>query len=114
MRGRTDKGRRWYQEIDYEMAVTLVREQSAVIVNRQTINRLYSNRDFRIYVLTRDNYTCYFCGEYGDTIDHLLPRAKGGHSTPINCVCACNMCNQSKADKDLDVFLEYQRGSDNR
>jgi hypothetical protein len=67
--------------------------------------RLFSNKDFRKYILTRDHYTCYFCGEYGDTIDHLLPRAKGGHTTPDNCVCACNVCNQSKADKDLEQFM---------
>ncbi|NIK70089.1 hypothetical protein FHT67_003544 [Paenibacillus sp. BK720] len=105
MRGKTDKGRRWHQEIDLELAVTLVKEKAAVIVNRTTIRRLFSNKDFRIYILTRDNYTCHFCGQYGDTIDHMLPRAKGGHTTPDNCVCACNECNQSKADKDIDEFM---------
>lgn len=105
MRGRTDKGRGWYQEIDLEMAVTLVRERAAVVVNRHTIRRLLSNRDFRMMILNRDKYTCYFCGEYGDTIDHLLPRSKGGHTTPDNCVCACNLCNQTKANRDLDEFV---------
>ncbi|WP_373446969.1 HNH endonuclease [Saccharibacillus sp. O23] len=106
MRGRTDKGRRWQQETDLEMARCLVREHAAVVVNRFTIRRLYTNRSFRRYILERDHYTCHFCGEYGDTIDHLLPRAKGGHTTPLNCVCACMLCNQNKADRDLDEFME--------
>ncbi|MNK42264.1 HNH endonuclease [compost metagenome] len=106
MRGRTDRGRGWQQEVDLELAVTLVREHAAVVVNPHTIRRLYTSKGFRRYILTRDHYTCYFCGEYGDTIDHLLPRAKGGHTTPDNCVCACNMCNQMKADKDAEEFLK--------
>ncbi|WP_438444966.1 HNH endonuclease [Gorillibacterium sp. sgz5001074] len=105
MRGITDKGRRWYQETDLETAVVLVKEYAAVVVNPHTIRRIYSNKKFRKYILTRDHYTCHFCGEYGDTIDHLLPRSKGGHTTPLNCVCACNLCNQSKADRSLDEFL---------
>lgn len=104
MRGRTDKGSRWHQEIELDLAVTLVKEYAAVVVNRHTIRRLYSNKDFRRYILTRDHHTCFFCGGYGDTIDHLLPKAKGGHTTPLNCVCACNECNQFKADRDLDEF----------
>lgn len=105
MRGKTDNGRRWYQEVDLELAETLVREHAAVVVNRYTIRRIYTNKEFRKLILTRDNYTCCFCGEYGDTIDHLLPRAKGGHTTPDNCVCACMACNQSKADRDVDEFI---------
>ncbi|CAM3936581.1 HNH endonuclease [Cohnella lubricantis] len=105
MRGKTDNGRRWYQEVDPELAMTLVREHAAVVINRHTIRRIYSNKEFRRMILTRDNYICHFCGKYGDTIDHLLPRAKGGHTTPVNCVCACNECNQSKADRDLEEFI---------
>ncbi|KKO53967.1 HNH endonuclease [Paenibacillus sp. DMB20] len=109
MRGKTDKGRRWQQDIDLELAVILVMEGAAVVVNRHTIRRLYTNKGFRQYVLERDGYTCYFCGRYGDTIDHLLPRAKGGHTTPVNCVCACMECNQSKADRDLEDFIHSSR-----
>ncbi|RKP51735.1 HNH endonuclease [Cohnella endophytica] len=105
MRGKTDNGRRWYQEVDPELAYTLVRESAAVVVNRHTIRRIYGNKEFKRMILARDNNTCYFCGQFGDTIDHLLPRSKGGHTTPVNCVCACNECNQSKANTDLDEFL---------
>jgi hypothetical protein len=108
MRGHTDKGRRWRQETDLETAVTLVREYAAVVVNRRTIRRLYSNKAFREYILKRDNYTCYFCGKYGDTIDHIVPRAKGGHTTPLNCVTACRECNQNKAALDLEEFVGRQ------
>ncbi|MDQ0058580.1 hypothetical protein J2T15_001350 [Paenibacillus harenae] len=105
MRGLTDRGRRWHQEIELELANLLVKEQMAVIVNRHTIRRLFSNKAFRQYILARDRHICYFCGEFGDTIDHKLPRAKGGHTTPVNCVCACNSCNQSKADQDIESFM---------
>nr|WP_068603517.1 HNH endonuclease [Paenibacillus swuensis] len=105
MRGRTDKGRRWVQETDLATAVNLVVEHAAVVVNRNTVRRLFSNRSFREYLLKRDRYTCYFCGGYGDTIDHLLPRVKGGHTTPVNCVIACNLCNQIKAARDADEFI---------
>ncbi|RED56031.1 HNH endonuclease [Cohnella lupini] len=105
MRGKTDNGRRWYQEVDPELAITLVRERAAVVVNRNTIRRIYANKEFRLFILKRDHYICHFCGQYGDTIDHMLPRAKGGHTTPDNCVCACNECNQSKADRDLEEFI---------
>ncbi|MNC58429.1 HNH endonuclease [compost metagenome] len=77
-----------------------------MVVNAHTIRRLYSNKKFKRYILMRDQFTCYFCGEYGDTIDHLLPRSRGGHTTPMNCVCACSLCNQSKANRSLEDFME--------
>jgi 5-methylcytosine-specific restriction endonuclease McrA len=52
-------------------------------------------------VLVRDNNTCVYCGEFADTIDHVMPRAKGGLSTYENCVAACRRCNSKKTDKTL-------------
>jgi len=57
----------------------------------------------RIY--KRDNYQCQYCGcRPGSeelTIDHIVPRSKGGQTTWENCCLACLNCNLKKADKTL-------------
>ena len=54
----------------------------------------------------RDRYTCQYCGiQPGSeelTIDHVLPRSRGGTSTWTNCVLACMKCNKRKADRTPD------------
>lgn len=54
-------------------------------------------------IYKRDHYTCQYChkqlGSEDLTIDHVLPRSRGGTSTWENCVLACLECNKRKADK---------------
>lgn len=50
-------------------------------------------------ILTRDNWTCQYCGNYGDTIDHIIPKSRGGLNTWGNLCCACLKCNSQKEDK---------------
>lgn len=63
-------------------------------------------------VLMRDKYRCIYCGvrpgdlRYGQilgkgdmTVDHILPRSKGGKDTWTNTACACPRCNHRKGDK---------------
>lgn len=54
----------------------------------------------------RDKYTCQYCGKQPGpdelTVDHVVPRSKGGVSSWTNCVLACVECNKRKADKSLD------------
>lgn len=107
MRGRSDTGRRWYEEIDPFQAKVLVKEGAAVIINPYTIRMIYSNKEFRKFILMRDHHSCHYCGEFGETIDHLLPRAKGGYTTPANCVCACLECNQQKGNLTTEQFMHY-------
>lgn len=51
----------------------------------------------------RDGYMCQYCGckpkSEELTIDHVIPRSRGGQSTWENCVLACTRCNHSKADR---------------
>lgn len=50
-------------------------------------------------VLRRDNHKCAYCGKLGTTIDHVLPRSKGGQSSWLNSVAACRKCNEKKANR---------------
>jgi 5-methylcytosine-specific restriction endonuclease McrA len=53
-------------------------------------------------VLRRDNHTCQYCGSTRHlTIDHVLPRSKGGPHAWDNVVTACGKCNAAKGDRLL-------------
>ncbi|MEV6967116.1 HNH endonuclease [Hamadaea sp. NPDC051192] len=50
-------------------------------------------------VLSRDEGRCGYCGGHATTIDHILPRSRGGKNTWKNTVAACGTCNQRKGDR---------------
>jgi 5-methylcytosine-specific restriction endonuclease McrA len=52
-------------------------------------------------VYIRDGFKCCYCGKTGIrlTIDHVVPKSKGGKSTFENCVAACFECNNQKGHK---------------
>ncbi len=53
----------------------------------------------------RDDFTCQYCGNrFGSdrlSVDHVLPRSRGGSTSWENCVLACVSCNSRKADRTL-------------
>jgi 5-methylcytosine-specific restriction endonuclease McrA len=53
-------------------------------------------------VLARDGHRCQYCGGSAETLDHVLPRSKGGRHVWENLVAACRRCNHTKADRTLD------------
>ncbi|MBJ2122248.1 HNH endonuclease [Arthrobacter sp. MSA 4-2] len=52
-------------------------------------------------VLRRDNHLCAYCGKTATTIDHVVPRSRGGGDTWENMVACCLRCNNTKGDKTL-------------
>jgi 5-methylcytosine-specific restriction endonuclease McrA len=52
-------------------------------------------------VFTRDGQTCVYCGSSATSIDHVVPRSRGGTHTWDNVVAACRRCNHTKADRSL-------------
>ena len=52
-------------------------------------------------VMDRDRHVCAYCAARADTIDHVLPRSRGGRHEWINVVAACASCNHRKGDRLL-------------
>lgn len=50
-------------------------------------------------VLARDGRHCGYCGKTASTIDHVLPRSRGGANSWENTVAACGRCNNRKGDR---------------
>ena len=52
-------------------------------------------------IIKRDNHQCQYCGttEGSVTVDHILPKDRGGGDTWENLVCACMKCNTKKRNR---------------
>lgn len=58
-------------------------------------------------VFARDQGKCQYCGRGAESIDHVIPRSKGGSHTWDNVVACCRRCNTYKSDRLLaDCSLE--------
>ncbi|MGO1049516.1 MULTISPECIES: HNH endonuclease [unclassified Crossiella] len=55
----------------------------------------------RAALMHRDRFRCAYCAGRAETIDHVVPRSKGGQHTWENTVACCARCNHRKADKLL-------------
>ncbi|CRK49252.1 conserved hypothetical protein [Rhodococcus sp. RD6.2] len=55
----------------------------------------------RAALMHRDRFRCAYCGDKAETVDHVIPRSRGGEHSWENCVACCAPCNHRKADKLL-------------
>ncbi|MEA2199110.1 MAG: hypothetical protein QOJ25_3161 [Solirubrobacteraceae bacterium] len=71
----------------------VIRLVSYVRVPRDTHRRKITRRA----VFARDDWTCQYCGARSNlTVDHVIPRSKGGASSWDNIVASCAPCNLRK------------------
>ncbi len=52
-------------------------------------------------LFARDGGRCAYCGATAATIDHIIPRSRGGSHEWTNVVSACHRCNHIKADRPI-------------
>lgn len=60
----------------------------------------------RLAIYLRDGLACTYCrlpveGESGLSLDHLIPRSKGGSNESTNLVTCCNTCNSSRGNRPM-------------
>ena len=71
-------------------------------------------RRWRQSLHTFTGQCCIYCGKPSESIDHVLPRSRGGLSVTENCVPACLSCNGQKSDSDAFDWYRRQRFYDPR
>src|SRR6185436_11296231 len=78
---------------------SVIRRRTYINVRRR--REQSSMKRLRIYM--RDKFRCQYCGDKKGvselTLDHILPRSRGGDNSPVNIVTACVACNNRKGDR---------------
>jgi len=79
---------------------------AVIVLNRYVKFRFSYISCNRKNILWRDNNQCQYCAAYfaeeNLTLDHVLPRSRGGQNIWTNLVAACKKCNQKKGNKTPD------------
>ena len=67
------------------------------------VPRAVQRKISRRALFARDGWKCVYCGQNGGrlTLDHVIPRSKGGESVWENVVTSCAPCNLRKGDRLL-------------
>jgi 5-methylcytosine-specific restriction endonuclease McrA len=88
----------WVRAVNFEIQVPRVIR--LLTYDRLPKQRLHLNRR---NVLARDGHQCQYCGRsfpiHQLSLDHVLPRSRGGGTTWENVVCACVVCNVRKGGR---------------
>ena len=68
------------------------------------VPRAIQRKISRRALFARDGWRCAYCGTTNGrlTLDHIVPRSKGGESIWENVVTACAPCNLRKGDRSLE------------
>jgi 5-methylcytosine-specific restriction endonuclease McrA len=87
---------------------------SVIVLNRYIKFRFSYVACNRTNLFFRDQSECQYCGKEQDgklmTIDHILPKSRGGKNTWENLVVACKKCNQRKGNKTpLEAGMKLRR-----
>jgi 5-methylcytosine-specific restriction endonuclease McrA len=60
-------------------------------------------------LIERDGPACVWCGRElwrrDLTLEHVVPRSRGGHMTPENALVACRACNRRRGSRPVDVYV---------
>jgi len=105
----TIKGTVTVEELDGERVLRSARTEFPVpsVVRRRIYINVRQRREAsgmkRARIYMRDKFRCQYCGvkkTAGDlTLDHILPRSRGGDNSPMNIVTACVACNNRKGSR---------------
>lgn len=97
------------EELDGNRVLRSAHDQFPVpsVIRRRTYINIRRRREQssmkRLRIYMRDKFRCQYCGDKKTvadlTLDHIMPRSRGGDNSPVNVVTACLPCNNRKGDR---------------
>lgn len=105
---------------NWKRAVVLLFKEKAKLITKRIIRLVNyvklpfsygrTNYPTRALIYKRDDHECQYCGSRENlTIDHVIPRSKGGQDTWDNLVTCCSSCNHKKGNnllKETNMVLK--------
>ena len=89
--------------VSFRRALVLVMNDKATVLASDGEHPVFGIHDAwdrpSVIVLRRDGNRCAYCDAHATTIDHVLPRSRGGADTWENLVACCLKCNNIKGDR---------------
>jgi hypothetical protein len=77
--------------------------REAVLLPKQA-----AKREFRRSILEAWNHCCAYCAQPAATLDHVVPKHRGGLNSRLNLVAACERCNRRKGSEDWREWYARQ------
>ena len=85
------------------------RTPEGYLFNLHTCSSAEAKRMWKDSIKNRWDYKCAYCGsEHNLTLDHIVPRSKGGSNHINNVLCACKSCNADKAHTEWIIWYIEQ------
>jgi len=79
----------------------MIQCEKDLLLNLIALTPKNARREFRQQIFKDWNWQCAYCSkqlnENTATIDHIVPKYKGGHNVRSNMCCCCSQCNRDKA-----------------
>ena len=84
-----------------------------LLANLIVLSPKIARKKFRESIFEEWGWQCAYCSkqlnENDATIDHIIPKHKGGHSTRNNLACCCSACNRGKASNHWLEWYQLQK-----
>ena len=77
-------------------------DETSLITKRETRTR------FRLRIFESFHCKCAYCGEHAESLDHVVPRHRGGQTVIENLVPACLRCNGTKGSTEWTLWYRQQ------
>ena len=85
-----------------------IQQNTHHICGQELVTKRRAKRNFRKSILEAWDNRCAYCGNFGDTLDHVRPQSKGGETKRSNLICCCALHNSNKSSENWVEWFRVQ------